>query len=33
VHEPVTELDEVLRGAEREVMFISPYYVPGDDGV
>jgi len=29
----VTELDEVLRSAERELMFLSPYYVPGDDGV
>jgi len=29
----VTELDALLRDSEREVMFIAPYYVPGDDGV
>lgn len=27
------EVDKVLRNAERELIFISPYYVPGDDGV
>ena len=29
----VTELDALLRRAEQELMFIAPYYVPGDDGV
>jgi len=28
-----TELDALLRDAKREVVFITPYYVPGDDGV
>ncbi|MBL4681799.1 MAG: hypothetical protein JKY88_13885, partial [Pseudomonadales bacterium] len=28
-----TELDVLLRDANREIMFLSPYYVPGDDGV
>ena len=27
------EVDKILRNAERELIFISPYYVPGDDGV
>ena len=27
------EIDKILRHAERELIFISPYYVPGDDGV
>jgi putative cardiolipin synthase len=27
------ELGEVIRSAEREIIFISPYYVPGPDGV
>ena len=27
------DVDKVLRQAERELIFISPYYVPGDDGV
>ncbi len=29
----VTELEVLLRDANREIMFLSPYYVPGDDGV
>lgn len=29
----IGELGEILRGAEREVTFISPYYVPGENGV
>lgn len=28
-----TDVDEVLRKAEHELIFISPYYVPGEDGV
>lgn len=28
-----TDVDEILRQAEQELIFISPYYVPGDDGV
>ena len=28
-----TDVDEILRKAEHELIFISPYYVPGDDGV
>ncbi|MFW2437800.1 MAG: phospholipase D family protein [Arenicellales bacterium] len=28
-----TDVDKLLRQAERELIFISPYYVPGDDGV
>ncbi len=28
-----TDVDRILRQAERELIFISPYYVPGDDGV
>ncbi|NNE35929.1 MAG: phospholipase D family protein [Rhodothermales bacterium] len=28
-----TDVDKVLRQAEQELIFISPYYVPGDDGV
>jgi len=27
------DLDDVIRSAETEVFFISPYYVPGDSGV
>ena len=27
------EVDKILRHAERELIFISPYYVPGDSGV
>ena len=27
------DVDKILRNAERELFFISPYYVPGDDGV
>lgn len=27
------DVDKVLRQAEQELVFISPYYVPGDDGV
>ena len=27
------EIDKILRNAEHELIFISPYYVPGDDGV
>jgi len=29
----MAELNELLLGAEREVTFISPYYVPGENGV
>ena len=28
-----TDVDKILRQAEQELIFISPYYVPGDDGV
>ena len=28
-----TEIDQILRRAEYELIFISPYYVPGEDGV
>lgn len=28
-----SDVDKLLQDAEREVIFISPYYVPGDDGV
>jgi putative cardiolipin synthase len=27
------DVDKLLRNAERELVFVSPYYVPGDDGV
>ncbi len=27
------DVDKLLRQAERELIFVSPYYVPGDDGV
>ena len=28
-----SDIDEILRQAKQELIFISPYYVPGDDGV
>ena len=28
-----TDVDKILRQAEEELIFISPYYVPGNDGV
>ncbi len=28
-----TDLREVILSAEKEIIFISPYYVPGDSGV
>lgn len=28
-----TELGKLLAASERELLFVSPYYVPGDDGV
>ena len=29
----IGELGEILRSAEQEVIFISPYYVPGKAGI